>query len=78
VADVTKLNLAAGGFDEPDHGKKGADTGGTRDGADIVDLVRRGPADIGREPDTVAIVGGQVLKINRAVPTQNWLALSMT
>jgi hypothetical protein len=66
VAYVTELNLAAGGFDEPDHGKKGVDTGRTRDGADILGLVQRRPADIGREPDTVAVY------------TQNWLGEALT
>jgi hypothetical protein len=78
VADAAKLNLAAGGLNEPDYGKKGADSGGTRNGADVAGLVQRRPADIRREPGTVAIVGGQVLKIKPRRTPQNWLAFSST
>ena len=57
-----KLNLTAGGFDEPEYRKKSADSCGCYR-AHIRGLGQRGPADIGRKPDTVAIVRGEILKI---------------
>ena len=73
-----KLNLTAGRFDEPEYRKKSADSCGPCYRAHIRGLDQRGPADIGRKPDTVAVVRGEILKI-RAVQIQNWLAfLSMT
>src|ERR1700676_424936 len=59
----TKLNLAAGGFDEPENGEKSTDGGGARYRAHIGGLGKRGPADIARKLDTVAVVGGEVLKV---------------
>ena len=59
----TKLNLAAGGFDEPENGKKSTDSSGACYRAHIGGLGQRGPADIARKLDTVALVGGEVLKI---------------
>src|ERR1700687_4057411 len=58
-----KLNLTAGRFDEPEYRKKSADSCGPCYRAHIRGLGQRGPADIGRKPDTVAVVRGEILKI---------------
>ena len=58
-----KLNLTAARFDEPEYRKKSADSCGPCYRAHIRGLGQRGPADIGRKPDTVAIVRGEILKI---------------
>jgi hypothetical protein len=65
-----KLNLTACGFDEPEYRKKSTDTGGACYRTYIVSLGKRWSADIGREPDSVPIVGGEFLKIisHRANP----------
>src|SRR6201996_185651 len=58
-----KLNLTAGRFNEPEYRKKSADSCGPCYRAHIRGLGQRGPADIGRKPDTVAVVRGEILKI---------------
>jgi hypothetical protein len=60
----TKLNLAAGGFDEPKNEEKSTDSSGACYRAPTRGLGQRRPADIARKLDTVAVVaGGEVLKI---------------
>jgi hypothetical protein len=63
VSYGAKLNLAACRVDEPEYRKKHADSGSARYRAQIVRLAQGRPADIGRELDTVAVIGGEVLKI---------------
>jgi hypothetical protein len=57
-----KLNLTAGGFDEPENEEKRTDSSGACYHAHIRGLGQRGPADIVRKLDTVAVVGSEVLK----------------